>query len=94
MNHLPAKCIYKWIILPFRISDDDIVLCSKESVGNLPLCRERFSRAGRSQNQTVRVLQLFPIHHDHVVGECIQPVIQRLPRHEKLLRGERYKNGS
>ena len=94
MDHLPAKCIYKGIILPFRISDDDVVLGGKKGIGNLPLCRERFSRAGRSQNQTVRIFQLFPIYHDHVVGECIQPVIQRLPRHEKLLRSERYKNSS
>ena len=55
MDHLPAKCIYKWIILPFRISDDDVIPGGKESVGDLPLCGKRFTRTGRSQNQAVRL---------------------------------------
>ncbi len=42
-EHLAAQGIDQGIILPFRVSDDNIVLGNKKSVGNLPLCGEGFS---------------------------------------------------
>ena len=44
---------------------------------------------GVPEDQTVRVFELLAVNHDHVVGERIQPVIQRLAALKKLLRRER-----
>ena len=40
MDDLAAKGIDQRVILPFRVPDDDVVLCCKESIRDLPLCRE------------------------------------------------------
>ena len=61
----------QWIILTLRISDDNVILRDKESVGDLSFCCKGFTGSRRTKNQSIRVFQLFTIHHDHVVAECI-----------------------
>ena len=51
-------------------------LCNQKGVGNFTLCRETFAGAGSTQNQAIGVLQLLPVHHDKVVGQGVQAVIQ------------------
>ena len=60
----------------FGVVDDNIIVCHQKSVCDLTLCRETFAGTGRAQNQAVGVLQLLPVHHDQVVGQGIQPVVQ------------------
>ena len=60
----------------FRVADDNIIIRHQKSVGDLTLCRETFAGTGSTQNQAIGVLQLLPVHHDKVVGQSIQPVIQ------------------
>ena len=92
MNDLPAQSVNQRVILALRVTDDNVVLRDKESVCDLPLGREGFAGAGCAEDQTVRVFQLFPIHHNHVVGKSVQPVVERFALHEQLLRRERHKD--
>ena len=57
--------------LAFRVCDDNIVRCREEHVCHFTLCAERFTRTRRTQNQTVRVFELFAVCHNHVVGRQI-----------------------
>ena len=60
----------------FGVVDDNIIVRHQKSVGDFTLCTEGLAGTGSAQNQTVGVLQLLPVHHDKVVGQGIQPVIQ------------------
>ena len=43
------------------------------------------------EKDTLELLDdLFPVRHNHVVGKCVQTVINRRGRHEKLLCAERH----
>ena len=62
----------------FGVVDDNIIVRHQKSVGDFTLCRETFAASRSAQNQAIRVLQLLAVHHDQVVGQGIQPVIQAL----------------
>ena len=80
--------------LAFRVADDNIIVCDQKSVANLALCAERLTGAGGAENQTIGILQLFSVHHDEVVGQGVQPVVQALfAAIKKFLRGEGHKDG-
>ena len=93
MDNLTAQRFHQRIILSFRICDDNIVRCGKEYVRDLTLCTERLTASRCTKDQTVRVFQLLSVCHNHVVGHCVQTVIERIALHKKLLRGERHKDG-
>ena len=77
----------------FRVADDNIIIRHQKSVGDLTFCRETFAGAGSTQNQAIGVLQLLPVHHDKVVGQGVQAVIQAFfARLVKFLSGKRNKN--
>ena len=77
----------------FGIIDNNIIICHQKGVGNFTFCRETFARAGSAQNQAIRVFQLFAIHHNQVVGQSIQTVVQAFfARLVQFLCGERDKN--
>ena len=69
-----------------RVADNDVVVCGEKCVGDFPLGCERFPAAGRAQNQAVGVFELLAVHHDEVVGEGVESVIERpRPRLKQLL---------
>ena len=79
--------------LCFRVADDNIIVRHQKSVGDLTLCAERFTGTRSAEDQAVGVFQLLPVHHDKVVGQGIQPVIQAFfSTLIKFLRGERNEN--
>ena len=79
--------------LSLRIVHNNIIVRHQKRIGNFTLCRETFAGAGSTQNQAVGVLQLLPVHHDQVVGQGIQPVVQALfAGLVKFLRGKRNEN--
>ena len=81
--------------LCFRVADDNIIVRHQKSVGDLTLCRETFARTGSAQNQAIGVFQLLAVHHDEVVGQGIQTVIQAFfARLVQFLRGKGYEDGS
>ena len=88
MDNLTAQRFHQRIILSFGVCDDNIVRCGKEHVGDLTLCTERLTTSRCAEDQTVRVFQLLPVCHNHVVGHCVQTIIEGISLHEKLLRGE------
>ena len=76
VNHLSPQCMDQRIVLTFRIAYNHIILSHEEDITDLTLGGERFTGTRCAQNQTIGVLQLLPIHHDHIVAEGIQPVIE------------------
>ena len=77
----------------FRVADDNIIIRHQKSVGDLSLCRETFARAGSAEDKPIGIFQLFPVHHDKVVGQGVQAVIQAfLTGLIQFLRGERDEN--
>ena len=77
----------------FGVVDDNIIVRHQKSVCNFTLCRETFARAGSAEDKPIGIFQLFPVHHDKVVGQGIQPVVQALfAGLVKFLRGKRDKN--
>lgn len=78
----------------FGIIDNNIIVRHQKGVCNFTLCRETFARTGSAQNQTIRIFQLLPVHHNQIVGQRIQPIIQGLlARLVQFLRGERNEDG-
>ena len=76
--------------LSLRIIDNNIIIRHQKGVCNFTLCRETFARAGSAEDQTIGVFQLLPVHHDKVVGQGVQPVIQAFfAALVQFLRGER-----
>ena len=63
-------------VLRFRVTDDDIIIGKQKAVGNLTLGAERLTGTRRTQNQAVGVFQQLSIHHDEVVGQGIDAVVQ------------------
>jgi len=94
VNDLTAQRFHQRIILAFRVCNDNIVRCGKEHVGNFTFCTERLTAAGCAEDQAVRVFELFAVCHNHVVGHCVQTIIERIALHKKLLRGEWNEDGS
>ena len=77
----------------FGIIDNNIIVRHQKRIGNFTLCRETFTGAGSTQNQAIRVFQLLAIHHNQVVGQGVQAIIQAFPAVvEQLLCGKRHKN--
>ena len=60
----------------FGVVDDNIIVRHQKSVGDLTLCRETFARAGSAEDKPIGIFQLFPVHHDKVVGQGVQAIIQ------------------
>ena len=71
MQTLNKRCV-----LRFRVTDDDIIIGKQKAVGNLTLGAERLTGTRRTQNQAVGVFQQLSIHHDEVVGQGIDAVVQ------------------
>ena len=93
MDNLTTQRFHQRIILSFGVCDDNIVRCGKEYVRDLTLCTERLTASRCAEDQTVRVFQLLPVCHNHVVGHCIQTIIEGIALHKKLLRGEGNEDG-
>ena len=90
LDDLPFKPLYQSCIFCLRIADDDIVIRHQEGIGHFTLGTEGFTGARCSEDQAVRVFQELSVHHDQVVGNGIQPVIQGFfSILEQLLRRER-----
>ena len=93
MDDLPLQLVHQREVFAFRIADNNVILGNQEQVDDFTLGSEGLTGTGRTEDQTIRVLQELPIHHDDVVRQSIQAVIKRLAISLKqLLRGERHKN--
>ena len=76
------------------IADDDVIIRDQEGVGDLTLGAEGFAGTRGAENQAVGVLELFPVHHDEVLGQGVQAVVEGFfSRLEQLLSGERDEDG-
>ena len=76
-------------ILAFRVADDHIVIRYQQNISDFTLCGERFTGTRRTKNQTVGVLQVFPVHHDHIVGQRVQSAVQRFLIHLEQFLGRK-----
>ena len=95
VDNLSMQTLHQRSVLCFRVADDNIIVRHQKSVGDLTLCRETFARTGSAQNQAIGVFQLLAVHHDEVVGQGIQTVIQAFfARLVQFLRGKGDEDGS
>ena len=92
-HHLSAQADHQRGIFVLRVTNQNIIIRHQEHIGNLAFCREGLTTARCAEYQTVGVLQEFSVHHNEVVGERVQPIVQGLfAILEKLLGGKGYKN--
>ena len=88
MEHIDQR-----VILTFRVADDHIIVSEEDHVGDLTLRGEGFTGTGRTKDQTVGVLQPFPVYHDQIVGQGVEAAVQCfLTGLEQLLCREGHKN--
>ena len=88
------QALHQGRILGLRVTDDDIIRGEQKAVGDLTLGRKALAAARCSQDQTVGIFQQLAVHHDEVVGQGVDTVVQGfLAILEQLLRGERNKDG-
>ena len=79
--------------LTFWVADDDIIVCHEARIANLTLCAEGLAGTGSAQNQAVGIFQFFAVHHDKIVGQGVQTVVQAfLAIVEQFLCGKRHKD--
>ena len=71
MQTLNKRCV-----LRFRVTDNDIITGKQKAVGNFSFCAEGLTGTRRTQNQAVGVFQQLSIHHDEVVGQGVDAVVQ------------------
>ena len=75
--------------LSLRVIDDNIIVCHQKSIGDFTLCRETFARTGSAEDKPIGIFQLLSVHHNQIVGQGVQAVVQRfLAGLVKFLRGE------
>ena len=88
------QALHQRRVLGLRVTDDDIIRSQQEAVGDFALGRKALAGTGRTQNQAIGVLQQLAVHHDEVIGQGVDAVVQRLfAVLKKLLGGERYEDG-
>ena len=88
MQTLSKRCV-----LRFRITDNDIITGKQKAVGNFSFCAEGLTGTRRTQNQAVGVFQQLSVHHDEVVGQSIDAVVQSFfPVLEQFLRSKGHKD--
>ena len=93
-DNLTAELLYQRVILGFGIADDNVIFCDEEGVGHFSFRREGLTTTGSTEDQSVGVFELLSVHHNHVVGQRIQSVVQSLTTLKQFLRGERHKDRS
>lgn len=80
--------------LSLRIIDNNIIIRHQKRIGDFTLCRETFAGTGSAEDKSIGIFQLLPVHHDKVVGQGVQAVIQAFfARLVKFLCGERNEDG-
>src|SRR5699024_6769387 len=94
LDVLPVQALHQRRVLGLRVADNDIIRSQQEAVGDLALGRKALAGTGRTQNQAVGVFQQLAVHHDEVIGQGVDAVVQRLfSVLKKLLGGERHEDG-
>ena len=80
--------------LSFRVADDDIIAGKQKAVGDFSFCAKGLAGTRCPKYQAVGVFQQLSVHHDEVVGQSVDAVVQSFfPVLEQLLSGKRHKNG-
>ena len=92
-DDLPMQPLDQRTVLRFGVADDNVIVGDEKDVGDLALGCKGFAAAGCTKNQTIRVFEELSVHHDKIVGKCVQSAVQRLAAVlVKLLRGKRHKD--
>ena len=73
MQTLNRRCV-----LRFRVTDNDIITGRQKAVRNFSFGAEGLAGTRRTENQTIGVFQQLAVHHDEVVGQGVDTVVQRL----------------
>ena len=88
------QTLHQRSILCLRVADDDVIIGEQKTVSDLALGAEGLTGTGCTKDQAIGVLQQLAVHHNEVVGQGIDAIVQRFfAILEQFLRGERHKNG-
>ena len=92
-DHLTVQFRHERRVFALGIAHDHVVAGQDEHDEHLPLGRERFAAAGRAEDQPVGIFEQLAVHHDQVVAQRVDAVIERLrPALAEFLRHEWHEN--
>ena len=92
-DDLPVQPLDQRPVFRFGVADDNVVVGDEIHIGDLTLGGKGFSGTGGAKNQAVRVFEELSVHHDEVVGQRVQPAVERLAAVlVKLLRRKRHED--
>ena len=90
---LTAEALHQRGIFTFGVTNDDVILGDQESIGDFSLRTKGLTGTRGTKDQAVRVLQFLPVHHNQIIGQCIDAIINSLfTCLEQFLGGEGHKN--
>ena len=78
LDDLSLQPLHQGEVFSLGIAYHNVIVGGEEHIGNFPLGGEGLARTGCAENQTVGVFQQLPIHHDDVVGQGVDSIVQRL----------------
>ena len=64
--------------LRFRVTDDNIITGKQKAVGDFSFCAKGLATSRCPKYQAVGVFQQLSVHHDEVVGQGVDAVVQSL----------------
>ena len=93
LHDLTVELVNQSRIFCFRVADDNVIIGNEERIGDLTLCGEGLTGTGSTEDKSVGVLQFLSVHHDKVIGQSVQTVVEGFfTILEQFLRSERHKN--
>ena len=70
------QTIHQRCVLRFRVTDDDIIIGKQKAVGDFSFCAKGLATSRCPKYQAVGVFQQLSVHHDEVVGQGVDAVVQ------------------
>ena len=93
LHDLTVELVNQSRIFCFRVADDNVIIGNEERIGDLTLCGEGLTGTGSTKDKPVGILQFLSVHHDKVVGQSVQTVVEGFfTVLEQFLCSERHKN--
>ena len=75
-NYLPVQTSHQRPIFRLGVADDDVVAGQEINTQNLAFCREALARAGRAEDDAIRVLEQLAVNGDHVPAERVHAAVE------------------
>ena len=77
LDDLPVQALDEGPILRLGVADDDVVICEQIDAEHLTFGGEALARAGRAEDDAIRVLEQLAVNGDHVPAERVHAAVER-----------------